>query len=180
MENEPVTALPASPAGDVEEPVKEAICRLLDARGIAYERVDHPPMATVSDMEAHRLQERGAVAKNLFLRDAKGRRHFLIVLRWDKKADLQAVREQLGSTRLSFASDERLQRYLGVRPGSVSPLGALNDESRSVAVYMDEDLKRAGRMGIHPNDNTATVYLAYADLEELLRAHGTPVSTIRI
>lgn len=162
------------------EPVKDAVCRLLDARGIAYERVDHPPMATVGDMMEHRLQERGAVAKNLFLRDAKGRRHFLLVLRWDKKADLQAVREQLGSSRLSFASDERLMRYLSVRPGSVSPLCMINDESRAVAVAIDADLMKAEKMGIHPNDNTATVYLSPSDLVKLLRDHGNPVSMMNV
>lgn len=162
------------------EPVKDAVCRLLDARGIVYERVDHPPTATVDDMAGHCLLERGPVAKNLFLRDAKGKRHFLVVLRWDKKADLQAVREQLGSTRLSFASDERLLRFLGVCPGSVSPLGILNDASHSVAVLIDTDLMNSDKMGIHPNDNTATVYLAPADLARLLRDYGNPVSAIDV
>ncbi len=174
-----LTAEHASPhSSDKSE--KERICRLLDERGIAYERVDHPPMATVDDMLAYKLQERGSVAKNLFLRDAKGKRHFLLVLRWDKKADLQAVRDRIGSTRLSFASDERLMRYLGVRPGSVSPLGILNDESHAVAVYFDSDLASGEIVGIHPNDNTATIYLAFDDLACLLRSSGAAVSLIDI
>lgn len=108
----------------LREPVLEALSRL----GISYEMVEHPPMFTTDDMQAFGMGEHGKVLKNLFLRDAKGKRHFLVVTSSEKKADLEALRTALGSTRLSFGSSERLQRFLNTTQGSVCPFAVLHDQ----------------------------------------------------
>ncbi|MEG1972140.1 MAG: YbaK/EbsC family protein, partial [Oscillospiraceae bacterium] len=112
------------------------------------------------------------ICKNLFLRDAKGKNHFLMVMPAEKRADLVALAGKIDSTKLSFASAERLSKYLGVPQGSVSPFAVLNDSENDVTVVFDNDLKRTGIVGIHPNDNTASVWLPLTDLEEIIAEHG--------
>lgn len=157
---------------------KEKVCSLLDAFGIPWERADHPPMHSVTDMLGSGLTERGCVARNLFLRDAKGRSHYLVVVKWDKAVDMRHLRGLLNSTRLSFASEARMMRYLGVHPGSVSPFGILNDASCAVRVYIDRELTLAPAIGVHPNDNTSTLYLAPEALLRVIREHGNPLEII--
>ena len=120
------------------------------------------------------------IAKNLFLRDARGKRHFLVVLCSCKAVDLKALRGQLGTSALSFASEDRLKRFLGLEKGAVTPLGILNDEARAVEVLFDRDLAGLPSLGVHPNRNTATVFLAFSDLESLIRSHGNCVSFVAI
>jgi Ala-tRNA(Pro) deacylase len=146
----------------------------LQALGIAFERVDHPPVATVAEAETHWRGIDAAHCKNLFLRNQKGDHHYLVILTHSKRADLQKVADQIGDGKLSFASPERLMKYLGVSPGAVSPFGLLNDADHRVRVFIDRDLKEAARVTFHPNDNTATLVLAFHDFEKFLRHVGHP------
>ncbi|RPJ77778.1 MAG: prolyl-tRNA synthetase associated domain-containing protein, partial [Acidobacteria bacterium] len=98
----------------------------------------------------------------------------------DKRADLKAVAAAAGEDRLSFASAERLMKHLGLTAGSVSPFGLVNDTSGSVGVILDHDLREAGDIAFHPNVNTATIVLSYADFERFLAARGNPVSWLRV
>lgn len=139
-----------------------------------YEEIEHEPAFTVPDMERIPFPGDVVIAKNLFLRDHRGRRHFLIVLRKDKSADLRALGGAIGS-RLSFASEERLVRHLGVTAGSVTPLAVLNDAAKAVEVLFDPDLRDGGRVGVHPNVNTATLLLAFDDIVRVVADHGNPV-----
>lgn len=161
---------------------KEKVYQKLREMGIAFELIEHPAAFTIEEIDALNLSEENcnAVVKNLFLRDAKGRRHFLVVLRKDKQANLVALQEEIGSTKLSFASEERLQRLLGVTKGSVSPLGILNDEEREVELAIDSDLMGQKRVGVHPNDNTATVFLSFEDLKRVILEHGNHIHFIKI
>ena len=159
---------------------KQAALDYLDRAGISYERMDHAPVFTMEEMEAQGITERGGVVKNLFLRDAKGKNHYLVVVPEEKQINLIALAQQLDSTKLSFASAERLEKYLGVAQGSVSPLGVLNDAGHVVQVAFDRDLKRQDRIGIHPNDNTSTIWLALQDLMALITNLGNQVSLIDI
>lgn len=161
-----------------EEKIRAA-CAALDAAGISYTRVDHPAAFTIEEMDAIALPHREAVAKNLFLRDQKGKRYFLVVLPGHKRADLKTLGEILG-TRLSFASEERLGQYLGLEKGSVTPLGVLNDEERVVEVFFDMELNSMPLMGVHPNQNTATVFLKPEDLAGLIRDHGNPFKRVEL
>jgi Ala-tRNA(Pro) deacylase len=143
--------------------------------GIPYVRHEHPPVFTVEQAAIHWAGVTGAHCKNLFVRNKKGNHHYLIIAEMLKKIDLRTVAKKLGDDRLSFASDERLARFLGLRPGEVSPFGLLQDEAREVVVVIDEDLKNAAEINFHPNVNTATLTLAYSDFERFLTWRGNRI-----
>lgn len=157
-----------------------AVLAALDALNIAYERHEHPPVATVAEAEAHWSAIDAAHCKNLFLRNQKGDRHYLVILGHTKRADLRRVADQIGDGKLSFASPERLLTHLGLTPGSVSPFGLLNDPARHVRVFLDGDLAQARRITFHPNDNTATLVLFYADFGRFLAHVGHAVRVIDV
>ena len=151
---------------------KEEIYQLLETEKILFEKVEHPAVYTIDGMKDLHLPNEEAVAKNLFVRDKKKKQYYLIVLREDKHCDLKALQEKVGSDKpLGFASEEDLDRILGLIRGSVTPLGALNDEERRVRVIVDATF--AGQLiGMHPNDNTASVWLRADILMDLLQRHG--------
>jgi len=157
-----------------EGPVVDA----LSALGIAFERYEHPPVASAVGAEAHWSGIDAVHTKNLFLRNQKGTRHYLVILGHLKRADLRAVADQLGDGRLSFGSPERLRAHLGVTPGSVSPFGLIHDAAHDVRVCLDRDLKQAERISFHPNINTATLVLSFADFERFLASCGNPVQFV--
>lgn len=152
----------------------------LEELKINYKIVNHTAAFTMEDLDRLGLNPDNAVCKNLFLRDYKGKRHMLVVLCGDKQADLVEIRRETNSTRLSFASDERLLKYLDVKKGSVSALGVINDASGEVELYFDEDLKKCKRLGFHPNDNTATVYLSFDDAVKYIESTGHKIRFIKV
>jgi Ala-tRNA(Pro) deacylase len=148
--------------------------------GIAFERHEHPPVATVDEAKQHWAGINATHCKNLFLRNQKGNRHYLVVLEHSKRADLRAVADQIGDGKLSFASPERLMTHLGLTPGSVSPFGLINDRDHAVRVVLDRDLKSATRVSFHPNINTATYVVSAADFARFLEACGNPVQHVSL
>ena len=159
---------------------ESAVLNRLSSLGIPYERFEHPPVPTVEEAAKHWAGIDAAHCKNLFLRNQKGNRHYLVILAHTKRADLRAVANQIGDGKLSFASPERLMTYLGVAPGSVSPAGLINDREHHVRVFVDRDLKNAARISFHPNVNTATVTVAFSDFERLLADCGNPVTYLDV
>jgi len=159
-----------------EKKVLETLARL----GISYARHEHPPVFTAEEAAVHWRGVAGAHCKNLFVRNQKGNRHYLIILPVDKKADLQSLARALGEDRFSFASPERLDRFLGLEPGSVSPFGLINDGKKAVVVVLDEDLRAAEALNFHPNVNTATLGLSADDFRRFLAWCGNPVRWLRI
>ncbi len=157
---------------------KQEIKNFLEERKIPFTWVEHKAVYTIEEMEALGLEDMSDIAKNLFLRDQKGKRHFLVVIRADKQANLKELGERLGGVKLSFASEERLQKYLGLQKGAVTPLGVLNDTDCAVSVFLDRDFVQKGEIGVHPNDNTASVYLNTEDLMEIIRAHGNTLEVL--
>lgn len=158
---------------------KEKTLAWLDQQGIPYEKMEHEAVFTMEQMDELGISARGGVVKNLFLRDGKGKNHFLVVVPEEKRVNLGDLSQQLCASKLSFASGDRLAKYLGVIQGAVSPLGVLNDENHVVEVVFDKDLTHAPKVGIHPNDNTATVWLSFKDLKKLIQGLGNPVSFIQ-
>lgn len=144
----------------------------LAALGIGYTRVDHPAVFTCEESERVVPSISGARTKNLFLRDKKGRRHLLLVVAQDKRIDLRLLGEAIGAKGLMLASDERLSRYLGVSPGSVSILALINDAQRDVELWVDRDVWSAGAILAHPLVNTATLSIAQRDLARFLEHSG--------
>ena len=117
-----------------------------------------------------------ADAKNLFVRDDKKQNYYLITVKGRKRVNLKAFRKAQGTRNLSFASAEDLMERLGLIPGAVTPLGVLNDETKSVKVYLDQDfLQEPELIGVHPNENTATVWIKTEDLIRVIREHGNEV-----
>ena len=150
------------------EDQKKRVYDALDKLKIKYEVVEHEPVHTMEDMDRLGLPEKGTLCKNLFLRDSKGKRHFLVTCEESKKVDLKALGRQLGGGNLSFASEDRLEKYLGLKQGSVSPFGLMNDTDHAVEFFIDKDLSRCKSLGIHPLENTATVFLSFKDLDKFL------------
>jgi Ala-tRNA(Pro) deacylase len=159
---------------------QQPVIDCLQALGVAFERYEHPPVATVAEAELHWASIEATHCKNLFLRNQKGDRHYLVIAAHHKRADLRQVADQIGDGKLSFASPERLMKYLGLNPGSVSPFGLLNDPARHVRVFLDADLTQAQRISFHPNENTATLVLAFGDFERFLLAVEHPARRIFI
>jgi len=152
----------------------------LDKLAIPYEMEEHPAAATIEELDALGLRYPQYIAKNLFVRDQKGKRHFLITIGGHKQADLRKLGEMLGSGKLSFCSAERLQKYLGLVQGEVTPLGVVNDPGCAVEVVFDKDLEKQPVVGVHPCDNTATVYLKFADLHKLVWQNGNDIIMVEV
>lgn len=150
---------------------KDAVLTLLDASGIAYELVLHEAVYHMGELTGVPHLER--IAKNLLLRDDKKQHYYLLSVWGDKRLDLKAFRRTHHTRPLTFANDDDLERLLALAPGSVSPFGLLNDADARVPWFVDEEFfAGSGRIGVHPNDNTATLFLAVADIVALLRAKG--------
>ena len=147
---------------------KQRVYDALEQLKIKYEVVEHEPVHTMEDMDRLGLPQKGTLCKNLFLRDAKGKRHFLVTCDEKKTVDLKTLGRQLGAGNLSFASEDRLEKYLGLKQGSVSPFGLMNDTEHAVEFFIDKDLSRCKSLGIHPLENTATVFLSFKDLDKFL------------
>ncbi len=156
---------------------KEKVYSALDSLGIKYKVIDHEEVHTIEEMDALGIFTDGEVCKNLFLRNANGKTHYVVSMLKDKHPDIQnTIRSQLGCSRLSFGSDERLQKHLGLKPGAVSPFGIINDESHDVNLVFDSDLKKVnGFVGFHPNDCTSFVWLEFADLLKFIKHYGNDV-----
>jgi Ala-tRNA(Pro) deacylase len=159
---------------------REKVFEMLEALGIEYRVMNHPAVFTIEEMDRLNINQHGDVCKNLFLKDARGQRHFLVVLDKDKKADLKSMEKQLNSTKLSFASEERLFKYLGLQKGEVTPLGIINDPGASVEVVLDNDLQGKNRLGFHPNDNTATVWISFAALQKIIGQNGNALHFVTV
>ena len=156
------------------------VCEYLRGVGIAFERYEHPPIATAEEGDIHWAGIDAVHCKNLFLRNQKGTRHYLVILPHTKRADLRVVADQIGDGKLSFASADRLLTYLGVTPGSVSPFGLIHDPDQHVRVCLDRELKTAGRISFHPNVNTASLVLAFGDFERFLAGRGNLVRFVDV
>ena len=161
-------------------PQEEPVYAKLRSLGIGFDRHEHPPVATAEEAEQHWAGIDAMHFKNLFLRNQKGTRHYLVIVRHLKRADLRGIANQLGDGKLSFASPERLMKHLGVTPGSVSPFGLIHDGGQVVRVAIDRDLKSADRVSFHPNINTVTLTLARTDFERFLADCGNPVQYVLV
>jgi Ala-tRNA(Pro) deacylase len=159
---------------------EQQVADRLRTLGLSYERFEHPPVNTAEEGDRHWVGIEAVHCKNLFLRNQKDTRHYLLVVLHSKRVNLRAVADQIGDGKLSFASPERLMAYLGVTPGSVSPMGLINDRGRHVQVFLDRDLRSVPRISFHPNINTVTITMAYRDFERFLADCGHSVSYVDV
>ncbi|MDH5751530.1 MAG: prolyl-tRNA synthetase associated domain-containing protein [Deltaproteobacteria bacterium] len=154
--------------------------QILEELQIAYRRHDHEAAFTVQQADTLYGHLPGGHFKNLFLRNKKGDRHYLLVALSDSRVDLKAVRSELEESTLSFASPERLMNRLGLTPGSVSPFGLINDPQRQVVVLLDKGLLEHDTVNFHPNDNTATLSLSRQDFLRFLEHTGHQVRMLEL
>jgi len=159
----------------VPPPEEQKVLDVLAELGIAWERHEHPPVFTVAQAELHWTNIPGLHVKNLFLRNDRGNRHYLVILDAAKKADLRALARLLSEDRFSFASAERLKRCLVVDPGSVSAFSLINDPGKAVRVVVDGDVRKAEWVSFHPNVNTSTLTIQTGDFEKFLAWTGHEV-----
>ena len=150
---------------------KNEVYRYLAERNISYEVTEHKAVYNMDELNEVELPYPEWDAKNLFVRDDKERNYYLITVKGDKRVDLKDFRKAHGLRALSFASAEELGAILGLIPGAVAPLGFLNDAECRVHFYLDAEFQDH-KIGVHPNDNTATVWLAADELMELIQKHG--------
>ena len=156
------------------------IYKFLDSINVSYERFDHPAVYTVSEAKKLSPEMYGASTKNLFLRDKKGIRHFLVVVPQDKQVDLKELSSILEASRLSFASPDRLKKYLGIEPGSVSILALLNDPEKTVEVFVDNELWNAEIILCHPLVNTSTLAITRDGIKQFLEKTGHNLMLVEI
>lgn len=158
---------------------KEATYQYLKNHGVKFEVSEHQAVFNMEELDAVNLAHPEWDAKNLFIRDDKKRHYYLISVRGDKRVDLKAFRKKYGLRALSFASENDLLTIMGLTPGSVTPLGLLNDADRKVHFYLDAEFV-GNLIGVHPNDNTATVWLNADVLVKLIKAHGNDVDVVEL
>lgn len=135
---------------------------------IEYIKHDHPAVFTCEEADEFYKDVPGGKSKNLFLRNKKGSKHYLVIVESSKKVDIKQVAQLVGEKDLGFASPERMMKYLGVTPGSVTPFGLINDVNKEVVVLVDADLWKHDRLHYHPLVNTATLELSREDFKKFL------------
>lgn len=150
---------------------KIEIYHYLDKQNIYYEVTEHKAVFNMEELNSIDLPYPEWDAKNLFVRDDKKSNYYLITVKGDKRVDLKAFRRQHGLRALSFASAEDLLDIMELTPGSVTPLGILNDREHRVHFYLDAEFA-GNKIGVHPNDNTATIWMQADDLMEIIQNYG--------
>ena len=150
---------------------KTEIYRYLTECNIPYEVTEHKAVYNMEELGSVELLYPEWDAKNLFVRDDKKKNYYLITVRGDKRVNLKEFRKQHGLRNLSFASEEDLREIMGLSPGAVTPLGILNDSERRVHFFLDAEFA-GNKIGVHPNENTATIWLSADMLMQLIQEHG--------
>jgi len=142
---------------------------LLEKLSIDFEYHEHPPIATIEAALTHWKDYNSGRCKNIFFRNHKGDKHYLIVIEHLAQLKIRDLEQRLKQGKLTFASDKRLNKYLGVQPGSVSPFGLINDNEKNCHLFIDINLQKHKRLAFHPNINTATLVINQTDFISFLQ-----------
>ncbi|MCD6201130.1 MAG: prolyl-tRNA synthetase associated domain-containing protein [Bacteroidales bacterium] len=153
---------------------------LLEKLNISFEYHEHPPAPTVTEAIEYWEEIDAGKCKNLFLRNHKGNRHYLVILEHRKELAMHDLEKMLHQGKLSLASEKRLQKYLGLTPGSVSPFGLINDTNHHVHLFIDENLKQPAKISFHPNINTATLVIRFEDFIRFLDYLGNTYEFLQL
>ena len=160
---------------------KEQIYEFIKSKNIWYEITEHKAVFNMADLSRINIPYPDSDAKNLFVRDDKKRNYYLITVKGNKKVNLKEFRKSNNTRNLSFASENDLMNILGLISGAVTPLGLLNDKDLRVTFYLDKDFVYDNSIiGIHPNDNTATIWIKVNDLINIIKDHGNIVNIVKI
>ena len=160
---------------------KKQIYEYIKNKQIWYEITEHKAVYSMSEISEVEIPYPESDAKNLFVRDDKKENYYLITVRGNKRVNLKEFRKENNTRPLSFASEKELKEIIQILPGSVSPLGILNDTENKVKVFIDKEfVEKTDIIGIHPNDNTATIWLKTQDLINIIKEHGNKVELVEI
>lgn len=159
---------------------REKVFEYLDAHAIDYEWYEHPEAPTIEIARRWWHADGSKHCKNLFFRNHKGNRHYLVVFDCERELAIHDLEQRLHQGKLSFASPERMERFLGLAPGSVSPFGLINDAENHVFLFLDEHLKEYPSLSFHPNDNRATVVIRREEFERYLSQVGNAFEYISL
>ena len=139
---------------------------------ISYDMYEHPPLPTIEMALEYWKDLPSTHCKNLFFRNHKGNKHYLVVFECHQQMAIYQIEKMLKQGKLSFASEQRMEKYLGLRPGSVSPFGLINDTEKHVKLFLDKNLKDAPLLSFHPNDNSASLVVKNEDFIKFLQHWG--------
>ena len=159
---------------------RDNVFRWLDEQGIEYSWYEHPEAPTIEIARQYWRQDGSKHCKNLFFRNHKGNRHYLVVFDSEQTMAIHDLEQRLHQGKLSFASEQRMEKWLGLKPGSVSPFGLVNDEENHVHLFLDANLREQPSLSFHPNDNTATVVISQEMFQRYLAAVGNTYEYIEL
>ena len=144
----------------------------LSRQGIEFDYYEHPEAPTIEIAAQYYRGEGTVLCKNLFFRNHKGNKHYLVIMDARHNMDIHDIEHKLHQGKLSFASPERMMKYLGVRPGSVSLFTLVNDVNHEVILFIDRKLLEAEKVSFHPNDNTASLVISRDDMVKFINSIG--------
>ncbi len=139
------------------------VYQTLEELSIPFDYYEHPPTPTIEEAQLYWTDMEATYCKNLFFRNHKGNKHYLVILECSRALDIHDLEKRLKQGKISFASEQRMAKYLGLQPGSVSPLGLINDREKHVHVFFDENLQHAQKISFHPNDNRVSLIFPASD-----------------
>lgn len=142
---------------------QQEVFNRLKQLNISFTYTEHPEAPTIEIGRQYWAKLPGTHCKNLFFRNHKGNKHYLVIFQCDQNLAIHDLEQLLHQGKLSFASEQRMEKYLGLRPGSVSPFGLINDTEHHVFVFLDENLKKYTHLSFHPNDNRASLNISLLD-----------------
>ena len=158
----------------------DKVLSYLNEKGFEYDCYTHPEAPTIEIARQYWKQDGSKHCKNLFFRNHKGNRHYLVVLDCERDLDIHDLEKRLHQGKLSFASPQRMEKYLGLQPGSVSPFGLINDTENHVHLFLDKNLNEQKSLSFHPNDNHATVVIETPEFMRYLNAVGNSYEFIEL
>lgn len=156
------------------------VCTLLDQLNIPYKLIRHEAVFTVEEADKLDSLHEGYGCKNLFLKTRNKSNYYIVMMSNDKRADLKNIKNQINSSSLTFASEEELYDKLNLTKGSVTPFGVINNLTHDVILLIDKDITSKERIGIHPNVNTATIWISFNDLIKVINHFGNKIQIIDI
>ena len=151
---------------------RNKVYKVLNNLGIEFDVHEHPPLDTIDIALKYWKDIDATHCKNLFFRNHKGNRHYLVIIKDTTPFSIRSLELKLKQGKLTFGSEKRLLKYLGVKPGSVSPFGLINDSEHHVYLFIDEQLQNADKISFHPNDNTASLVISYTNFIKYLQSMG--------
>lgn len=159
---------------------QQVVYDFLSANGLKFDCYEHPEAPTIEVAKLHWRQDGSKHCKNLFFRNHKGNRHYLVVFDCEQNLAIHDLEKRLKQGKLSFASEKRMDKYLGLTPGSVSPFGLINDPENHVHLFLDKNLGAEAALSFHPNDNRATVVIPQGDFNRYLDIVGNSYEWIEL